>query len=199
MATKMLLLLALFGLACAELPYERSCDRVQPRDTPTRCSNYKNTVFIYDQLKMLQKRTDGLEAAPKIAFSTSLSNSGFIYGGPSSVNLKLVFKRVISNIGNGYNPDTGIFTASVKGLYYFTFTTVGCKSYDIRAMLMKNGAHQVSTNDHRSTDSTDSSSNAAALPLDAGDKVHVQLSANSRVFDNRNGYTTFSGFLLFSM
>ncbi|XP_062300403.1 complement C1q-like protein 2 [Scomber scombrus] len=138
-------------------------------------------------------------AAPKIAFSTSLSNSGFIYGGPSNVNLKLVFKRVISNIGNGYNPDTGIFTASVKGLYYFTFTTVGCKSYDIRAMLMKNGAHQVSTNDHRSTDSTDSSSNAAALPLDAGDKVHVQLSANSRVFDNRNGYTTFSGFLLFSM
>lgn len=93
----------------------------------------------------------------------------------------------------------GIFTAPVKGLYFFTFTSVGCKTYDIRAMLMKNGVNQVSTYDRRSIDSTDSSSNAAALPLNAGDKVHIALAANSRVFDTKHGYTTFSGFLLFAM
>jgi hypothetical protein len=32
----------------------------------------------------------------------------------------LVFERVITNEGSGYNNTTGIFTASIKGLYLFT-------------------------------------------------------------------------------
>lgn len=62
---------------------------------------------------------------------------------------------------------------------------------------MKNGVHQISTYDHPSEDRSDSSSNAVVLQLVAGDKMHMELWDNGRVFDNLNGHTTFSGFLLF--
>ena len=43
---------------------------------------------------------------PQVAFSASLSNFGEIYKGPCS-DTTLVFKRVFSNIGNGYDQHTG--------------------------------------------------------------------------------------------
>ena len=93
----------------------------------------------------------------------------------------------------------GIFTAPVNGLYYFNFNTYGYNTHAIGALLMKNGAHQISTYDNVSSDGSDSSSNAAVLKLVAGDKVWMQLWENGRVFDNLNGHTTFSGFLLFTV
>lgn len=92
---------------------------------------------------------------------------------------------------------TGIFTAPVKGLYYFSFNTYGYNTHINGAMLMKNGALQISTYDNISVDGSDSTSNAAVLQLVAGDEVCMQLWENGRVFDNLNGHTTFSGFLLF--
>ncbi|XP_044196459.1 C1q-related factor-like [Thunnus albacares] len=137
-------------------------------------------------------------AAPKIAFSASLSNSGYVYRGPSADKI-LVFKRVFSNTGNGYNQYIGIFTAPVNGLYYFSFSTYGYNSHNMGAILIKNGVHQVSIYDHRSADASDSSSNAIVLQLVTGDKVHMELWDDSRVFDNLSGHTTFSGFVLFTV
>lgn len=65
------------------------------------------------------------------------------------------------------------------------------------AILMKNGVRQISTYDAPSVDGSDSSSNAVVLQLAAGDQVHMELWDNGRVFDNLNGHTTFSGFLIF--
>lgn len=62
---------------------------------------------------------------------------------------------------------------------------------------MKNGVSQISTYDDPSTDGSDSSSNAVVLQLDGGDKVYMELWDDGRVFDNMNGHTTFSGFLVF--
>lgn len=91
----------------------------------------------------------------------------------------------------------GIFTAPVNGLYYFSFSTYGYNTHVMGAILMKNGAHQISTYDNLSVDGSDSCSNAVVLQLAAGDKVYMELWENSRVFDNLNGHTTFSGFLIF--
>uniref|UniRef100_A0A671XGS2 Complement C1q-like protein 2 n=1 Tax=Sparus aurata TaxID=8175 RepID=A0A671XGS2_SPAAU len=133
--------------------------------------------------------------APQIAFSACLSNSGEIYSGPST-DKTLVFKRIFSNTG-GYDQSTGVFTAPVNGLYYFTFSTYGYNTHIAGAILMKNGVRQISTFDYTSDDSSDIGSNSAVLQLAAGDKVHMELWDNGRVYDNWNGHTTFSGFLVF--
>lgn len=91
----------------------------------------------------------------------------------------------------------GIFTAPVNGLYYFSFSTYGYNSHVMGAALMKNGIRQISTYDSPSADGSDSSSNAAVLQLAAGDEVYMELWDDGRVFDNLNGHTTFSGFLVF--
>lgn len=64
---------------------------------------------------------------------------------------------------------------------------------------MKNGHRQISTYDHRTSDGSDSSSNSAILELDVGDRVYVELWPNGRVYDNWNGHTIFSGFLVFPL
>lgn len=87
----------------------------------------------------------------------------------------------------------------MNGLYYFSFSTYGYNSHNMGAILIKNGVHQVSIYDHRSADASDSSSNAIVLQLVAGDKVHMELWDDSRVFDNLSGHTTFSGFVLFTV
>ncbi|KAM7377114.1 hypothetical protein PAMA_013748 [Pampus argenteus] len=199
MAIKMFFLLALFGLASSSLPYQRVCDNEPERDTPTKCTNNKNIEYLDSMLTKLQQRIAAVEA-PRIAFSASLANSGRVCRGPSSGKYKiLVFKRVFSNNGDAYNQDTGIFTAPVKGVYYFSFSTFGYNTHLMGAILMKNGVHQVSTNDKISVDGSDSSSNSVVLQLVAGDKVHMQLWDYGRVSDNLNGHTTFSGYLLFTV
>lgn len=94
---------------------------------------------------------------------------------------------------------TGIFTAPVNGLYYFTFSTYGYNTHTVGAILKKNNVHQISTYDSPTSDGSDFSSNAAVLQLAAGDRVHLELWDNGRVYDNLNGHTTFSGFLLFTL
>ncbi|XP_073331460.1 uncharacterized protein [Pagrus major] len=133
--------------------------------------------------------------APQIAFSACLANSGEIYRGPST-DKTLVFKRIFSNTG-GYDQNTGIFTAPVNGLYYFTFSTYGYNTHVAGAILMKNGVRQISTYDEISADGSDIGSNSVVLQLAAGDKVHIELWDEGRVYDNWNGHTTFSGFLVF--
>ncbi|XP_023271148.1 complement C1q-like protein 2 [Seriola lalandi dorsalis] len=143
------------------------------------------------------KQSSG-KAAPQIAFSVSLANFGEIYRGPCT-DKTLVFKRILSNTGNAYDQNTGIFTAPVNGLYYFSFSSYGYNTHIVGAILMKNAVRQISTYDDPSVDGSDSSSNAVVLQLAAGDTVHMELWDNGRVFDNLNGHTTFSGFLLFPM
>uniref|UniRef100_A0A3P8X2X6 Solute carrier family 12 member 10, tandem duplicate 1 n=1 Tax=Cynoglossus semilaevis TaxID=244447 RepID=A0A3P8X2X6_CYNSE len=109
------------------------------------------------------------------------------------------YKRIFSNVGNAYDHNTGVFTAPTNGLYYFTFSTYGYSTHAAGAVLVKNAVRQISTYDSPSTDGSDSGSNAAVLQLSTGDKVHVELWDNGQVFDNLNGHTTFSGFLLFSL
>ena len=42
---------------------------------------------------------------PKVAFYAGLTNNGHV--GPFDSTTTLVYKRVITNVGNGYDPSTG--------------------------------------------------------------------------------------------
>ncbi|TDH05316.1 hypothetical protein EPR50_G00143520 [Perca flavescens] len=132
----------------------------------------------------------------QVAFSAALLSEGqSVTIGPYPTDTPLIFKNVRTNIGNAYNPTTGIFTAPVRGAYHFEWWLA--VNVDIAraagAVLFKNsekifmswGQHGVS--------------NGATLLLEVGDNVFMRLVGNTVVIDNNDHGTTFSGFMLFPM
>ncbi|XP_036414126.1 uncharacterized protein LOC118798718 [Colossoma macropomum] len=134
----------------------------------------------------------------KVAFSASLSRGEAGHTGPYNTEFPLVYKHVFTNIGNAYNPATGIFTAPVRGVYYFRFTAHGFGGKDVSVVLQKNGQHIVEALVIQPQDRL-SSSNGVSQLLEAGDVVCLKLRANAWVFDTAAHHCTFSGQMLFSL
>ena len=55
---------------------------------------------------------------PKVAFAASLGINGRL--GPYSSPYSLVYSRVLTNIGNAYNPSTGMDTQDVHRALHFS-------------------------------------------------------------------------------
>ncbi|XP_033970324.1 uncharacterized protein LOC117469942 [Trematomus bernacchii] len=136
----------------------------------------------------------------QVAFSASLLASGSGTIGPFNTESNLVFRYVFSNIGNAYNPNTGFFISPVRGAYHFEFYVhgPGDPSHPSAAMLFKNGERVCTAYEHQTSGSV-TSSNGATLLLEVGDVVFLRLWANSKIYDNGNHHSTFSGHLLFTM
>ncbi|XP_028450425.1 complement C1q-like protein 4 [Perca flavescens] len=136
------------------------------------------------------------QSVRQVAFSASLVNTSYSVVGPSATDITLIFKFVVTNIGNAYNSTTGVFTAPVRGAYNFEWT-VGANGGTSGAVLVKNSANVFLA--YEQVAGFMSSSKAVALFLEVGDVVFVRVFVNSVVFDNLNHHTTFSGHLLFPM
>ncbi|XP_031594044.2 uncharacterized protein LOC116318986 isoform X1 [Oreochromis aureus] len=136
----------------------------------------------------------------QVAFSASLLAAGSGTVGPFNTHTPLVFRRVVSNIGNAYNPHTGFFIAPVRGAYHFEFYigAHGHGAHPTGAVLIKNGEHIFIAYEHQNSH-FGSSANGATLLLEVGDVVFLRQWVNSRIFDNENHHSTFSGHLLFTM
>uniref|UniRef100_A0A671WDP5 C1q domain-containing protein n=1 Tax=Sparus aurata TaxID=8175 RepID=A0A671WDP5_SPAAU len=135
-----------------------------------------------------------------VAFSASLLASGSGVIGPFNTQTPLVFRHIITNIGNGYNLNTGFFTAPVNGAYHFEFYVAGSghNSHPSAAVLVKNGGNVCTAYDHRPSN-FGSAAHGVLLLLEVGDVVSLRLWTNSRMYDDPNHYSTFSGYLLFTM
>uniref|UniRef100_A0A3B4FNG0 Complement C1q-like protein 2 n=1 Tax=Pundamilia nyererei TaxID=303518 RepID=A0A3B4FNG0_9CICH len=136
----------------------------------------------------------------QVAFSASLLAAGSGTVGPFNTHTPLVFRRVVSNIGNAYNPHTGFFIAPVRGAYHFEFYigAHGHAAHPTGAVLIKNGEHIFIAYEHQNSH-YGSSANGVTLLLEVGDVVFLRQWVNSRIFDNENHHSTFSGHLLFTM
>ncbi|XP_055010310.1 uncharacterized protein LOC129409158 [Boleophthalmus pectinirostris] len=134
----------------------------------------------------------------QVAFSSALVDKGDMTLGPYNAETTIVYKHVALNIGNSYNPQTGFFTAPVRGVYHFVIFALSSGDVAAGAYLKKNGhlvfmAHESQPSGHGTA------STAATLLLEPGDVVYVTLYANHRLYDNLNHHTSFSGHLLFPM
>ncbi|XP_051233621.1 uncharacterized protein LOC127350758 [Dicentrarchus labrax] len=136
----------------------------------------------------------------QVAFSASLLAKGHGHVGPFPTLTTLIFKHVTTNIGKAYNPHTGIFTAPVRGAYHFEWYIIahGDAKHPTAAVLVKNSENTFLAWERQKSDSG-SAAMGVTLLLEVGDVVFLRLWTNSRVFDNTNHHTTFSGHLLFTM
>lgn len=108
----------------------------------------------------------------------------------------LVYPHVVTNIGNGYSPSTGKFTAPTDGKYVFFITVNAYGSNDIYLDIVHNGSRKVRTMSH-SSGSYQTGTNMAVLPLYKGDSVWVVYYSGKGYYAYDVPITTFSGFLLF--
>lgn len=157
---------------------------------------------------------------PKIAFSAGLTISGKI--GPFSTETALIYSRVFTNSGSAYNPITGmhyhkhlnialkrdktdlsdsvagIFTAPVKGVYYFRFTAFNNKDKEWMAVNLYHNGQRILHNSEAANGHT-FIANALILQLEQGSVVSLRLQQNCGLYDDSSSLNTFSGFLLFPL
>lgn len=102
---------------------------------------------------------------------------------------------------------TGMFTAPVKGVYFFTFVIFKPRDPSNSASgvkLMKNGEIMVSATDnvpgHKDTEDTeDTTSNSVIIELDALDQVYIVMHGGRSIYVDGGRRSTFSGHLLYVM
>ncbi|XP_049324935.1 complement C1q-like protein 2 isoform X2 [Astyanax mexicanus] len=134
---------------------------------------------------------------PKVAFSFGSGVSGTI--GPFNADTMLVFRKEFINIGNAYSPITGVFTAPLRGVYFFRLNVFGGSTYWTGGDLFKNQEKIFHLSDYPDEGRNEYASNGVSLLLEKGDLVYVKLLAGWHIFDDINNHCTFNGFLLFPM
>lgn len=106
----------------------------------------------------------------------------------------ILFNDVITNVGNGYNRNTGAFTCGVEGLYLFTVSITAFERHPVTVELGVNGERKMQVVVGSGLVST-SSSGTVALHLKQGDLVRV---TNSNFIGHKIEAvgTAFSGVLI---
>ncbi|XP_070834705.1 paramyosin-like [Chaetodon trifascialis] len=216
------------GLSVSEeqlehLKAENTVQSVQLNSMESRLTDsHNNTAALEVRLRSTESRLEGLKAENKVlsirlneadgrllkltntnsdelkvAFSAGLTDSGSV--GPFDEETTLIFSKTITNIGRGYNQTAGVFTAPVRGLYFFSFTAADYLKGYMGLYLYRNNQpiiFNLDLNDHGGYAST---SNGVALQLEEGDRVRLSLPASYRLYDDSRNFSVFSGFLLFPL
>ncbi|XP_074510424.1 complement C1q tumor necrosis factor-related protein 4-like [Sebastes fasciatus] len=151
---------------------------------------------VKERLETTERELKAMREIPKVAFAVSLGGDGLQK--TTSGSKTLIYKDVLTNIGQAYNSETGVFTAPVRGVYYIRFTANAPTDFPMSAVLYKNDAEiQLIAHEQTSGAGSDTASNGGALLLETGDRLSMQLWQNTQIWDNSNRHSTFSGFLLF--
>uniref|UniRef100_A0A672I535 C1q domain-containing protein n=1 Tax=Salarias fasciatus TaxID=181472 RepID=A0A672I535_SALFA len=133
----------------------------------------------------------------KVAFSAGLTDSGAV--GPFDQETTLIFSKTFTNVGGAYDRTSGVFTAPVGGIYFFSFTAADYLKGYMGLHLYRNEKPVVFSLDLNDHGGYTSASTAVSLQLDRGDSVRLSLPASYRLYDDSRNFSIFSGFLLFAV
>nr|XP_022292089.1 uncharacterized protein LOC111103253 isoform X3 [Crassostrea virginica] len=143
-------------------------------------------------IQLLEERISGVHdhianVSTRIGFTAGVTSQSTSWSSGT-----LVFPNVITNVGNGYNPSDGVFTAPRAGVYVFFVNVQGYNSQSIYVDIVLNGASKVRTMAYTNYDA---GPNLAVLSLQTGDRVWVKHWSGQGYHCN-GPLTTFSGFLI---
>uniref|UniRef100_A0A8C2IB21 Cerebellin 11 n=1 Tax=Cyprinus carpio TaxID=7962 RepID=A0A8C2IB21_CYPCA len=140
-----------------------------------------------------------LQKQIKVAFTASMSATESTNRGPFSTETKLIFDKVLTNIANAFDPVT-VFTAPVKGVYYFRYSGSAFSSHDMGLSVFKGTTQFVSSYKYNSGERNDQMASGAVMELEVGEEVHMRLWIRSWIFVDRHyNYSTFKGYLLYPL
>ncbi|CAG2207620.1 C1QL [Mytilus edulis] len=96
------------------------------------------------------------------------------------------FNSVLLNRGGGYNPNTGIFTATKTGLYQFSATIMSNGGIQVHSYINKNGRKLMNLYGPKIHGATETAS--PVLELNKGDKVSVNGYYSEVVYGRHYSY-----------
>lgn len=112
----------------------------------------------------------------------------------------VTFDRLLLNIGEDFNPDTGTFRCRLPGAYYFSFTVGKFPKKILSVMLVKNGLEvQAMAYDGYRNHGRKMQSQNIMISLKPMDTVYLLLQENQdyAIYSNVGPYITFSGYLVY--
>nr|XP_022293094.1 uncharacterized protein LOC111103841 [Crassostrea virginica] len=126
----------------------------------------------------------------KVAFTAGVTSDSTTWNSGT-----LIFNSVILNVGNGYNPSTGVFTSPVAGTYVFYVTAVESIKQDLRVDIVLNSVSKVRTIGFHDA-AFQTGTNMVVLNLKKGDSVWVRHYFGKGFYTDSVPITTFTGFLV---
>lgn len=152
------------------------------------------TFILTDIIERLLIPSTGIAASPPIAFTASISanivdpNDGQTF----------VFDHILTNSGNAYNKNNGMFTSTVRGIYAFYGSLLTGAGKYLEAEIVRNGNAFCGLYSG-DKDFWAPGFNMATIELNVGDAVWVRVDDVYHdagvLVDSR--FTSFSGYLLY--
>lgn len=147
------------------------------------------TITCYEIVLLLLKIL--VDISRRIGFTASVSTKDTSWNSGT-----LVFPVIITNVGNGYNRSTGLFTAPIAGEYVFFVNVQSYITNTIYVDIVLNGLSKVRTMAYSDgNDRYEAGPNLAVLTLQKEDSVWVRY-RSGQGYHSDGHLTTFSGFLL---
>ncbi|KAF3839020.1 hypothetical protein F7725_017737 [Dissostichus mawsoni] len=151
---------------------------------------------IQERLNSTESELKTMRDVPKVAFAVSLGGNGLVK--TTSGSKTLIYKDVMTNIGQAYNSETVHGPDSWSLLH--PLHRQRPSNFPMSAVLYKNNNRiELIAHEQPGGEGSDTASNGAALMLEEGDKLKMVLWTNTQIWDNSNHHSTFSGFLLFPL
>eukprot|EP00105_Crassostrea_gigas_P016460 XP_011433842.1 PREDICTED: complement C1q tumor necrosis factor-related protein 3-like [Crassostrea gigas] len=101
----------------------------------------------------------------EVAFTASVTSSSSTWNSGT-----LIFDVVITNVGNGYNPSTGVFTSPISGTYVFYVSAVEYSTQHLVIDIVLNSVSKVRVLCDNAA-GFQTGTNMALLELQKGDSV----------------------------
>lgn len=114
-----------------------------------------------------------------------------------ATNEVVKFDKVWTNIGNGYDSSSGVFTAPRGGVYQFSCSAMTASNKTLRLHLMKNDQRTVGLYPGQSGHNMGTLS--MVLQLKKGDRVymkHPTSGENSLYSESGSNFSMFSGYFI---
>ncbi|XP_062606561.1 multimerin-2-like [Saccostrea cucullata] len=150
-----------------------------------KLSQNNNIANLNASISRLQNRFES-----NVAFTAGPSQARSTYTSGQTV----IFDRVVYQVGGGYNPTKGVFTAPKAGLYLIFCTVVANSDNSFWTKIMINGSVKAGVMAYTTRSNANayhSGSNLVVHQLQVGDRVWIEMHFGSTLYSQFPD-TTFS-------